>query len=58
MIKRIFAASEINTCCEATGEAQCCREANLARLCAKPPLVTANDRNPREEEKTIELQFD
>ena len=58
MIKWIFAASEIDTCCEATGGAQCCREANWARWCAKPPQATANDRNPREEEKTIELQYD
>ena len=54
MIKWIFAASEIDTCCEATGGAQCCREGNWARWCAKPPPATANDRNPREEEQTIE----
>ena len=48
-IKWIFAVNKENTCCEATGGAQCCRGVNWAGWCEKPPRVTASDHNPKQD---------
>ena len=45
-----YSVNKENTCCEATGGAQCCRGANWAGWCEKPPQVKASDHNPKKEQ--------
>ena len=46
---------QMNTCCEATDGAQCCREENWGGWCEKPPLATVSARNPRKITRAIAI---